>query len=118
MSVLQILLHEEPGGEGSKDDSNEGHSVGGDKFRYSGVVNSQIGQGFVNELCNNVEININPSTGNPYLDHIQQHQLLHRDGAEGGVCIRGERCEVCLSDRQLLELQIESDVHPHPALDF
>ena len=90
MSVLEILLYEEPGGEGSKDDSNKGHSVGGDELRYSGVVNSEVGQGLVNELSS-VEVNINPSPGEltvlPYLDHIQQHQLLHRDRTEGGVCI-------------------------------
>ena len=62
MSVLQILLYEEPGSEGSEDDSNKGHSIGGDEFRYSGVVNSEVGQGLVNELSS-VEININPSPG-------------------------------------------------------
>ena len=58
MSVLQILLYEEPGGQGSEDDSNEGHSVGGDKFGHSGVVDSEIGQGLVNELSSE-QININ-----------------------------------------------------------
>ena len=60
MSVLQILLYEEPGSEGSEDDSNKGHSVGRDNRGYSGVVNSQIGQRLVDELCS-VEINIRPS---------------------------------------------------------
>ena len=91
MSVLQILLDEEPGGEGPEDDSNEGHSVGGDKLSHSGVVNSEIGQGLVDELSS-VQININLHHEAmrhvvPYLDHIQQHQLLHRDGTEGGVYI-------------------------------
>ena len=31
-----------------------------------------------------------------YLDHIQQHQLLHRDGTEGGVGVGGD-CEVWVS---------------------
>ena len=50
-----------------------------------------------------------------YLDHIQQHQLLHRDGTEGGVFVRCDS-HVRLADWQFLELQIEGDVHPHPAL--
>ena len=119
MSVLEILLYEEPCGQGSEDDSNEGHRVGGDKGSYSGVGDSEVGQGLVDKLCSD-EISISiiqypPIPNTTYLDHVQQHQLLHRDGTEGGVFVRCDS-HVGLADWQFLELQIEGDVHPHPAL--
>ena len=57
LSELEILLYEEPRGEGSEDDTDEGHTVGRDIFCHPGMVNSQVGQGLVNELCR-VAINI------------------------------------------------------------
>ena len=50
LSELEILLYEEPRGKGSEDDTDEGHTVGRDIFSYPGMVNSQVGQGLVNEL--------------------------------------------------------------------
>ena len=58
LSELEILLYEEPRGKGSEDDTDEGHTVGRDIFCHPGMVNSQVGQGLVNELYR-VEININ-----------------------------------------------------------
>ena len=57
MSVLQILLYEEPGSQSSEDDSNKGHLVGGDKVSYSGVGDSEVGQGLVDKLSSD-EISI------------------------------------------------------------
>ena len=57
MSELEILLYEEPRGKGSEDDTDEGHTVGRDIFSHPGMVNSQVGQGLVNELYR-VAINI------------------------------------------------------------